>query len=102
MENHESDTETNFQSGVPLMTPSQEGSEEQCIKIKDFHNIELVAIFKKIWCIYGDITSAWIWSHGLITAWITKQLEMCNNKFLLRVDDSLIIIMSKVDNIYNV
>jgi hypothetical protein len=48
LENHESDTETNFQSGVPLMSPSQEGSEEQCFKIKDFHNIELMAIFKKI------------------------------------------------------
>jgi hypothetical protein len=48
LENHESDTETNFQSGVSLMTPSQEGSEEQCFKKKDFHNIELVAILKKI------------------------------------------------------
>jgi hypothetical protein len=62
--------------------------------------MELVAIFKKNLCIYGDITSAWIWSHGLITAWITKKLVMC--KFSLRVDERLTIIMSKVDNIYKV
>jgi hypothetical protein len=48
LENHESDTETDFQNGVPLMTPSQEGTEEQYLKKKDFHNIELVAILKKI------------------------------------------------------
>ncbi len=40
------------------MTSSQEGSEEQCFEKKGFHNMELVAIFKKNLCIYGDITSA--------------------------------------------
>ncbi len=84
------------------MTPSQEGTEEQYLKKKDFHNIELVAILKKIWCIYGDITSAWIWSGGLIKAWISKELVICNNKFLSRVDERLIMIISKVDNIYKI